>query len=58
MPPRAWEIWGGKMGDIAYGYDGFDELHFNQLGFFDDFPLDVGIRITSGKELLGKQDEE
>lgn len=54
MPPRAWEIWGGKMGDIAFGYDGYDELHFNELGFYEeDFPVDVGVRITGGKELLG-----
>ena len=59
MPPRAWEIWGGKMGDIAFGYDGFDELSFNMLGFYEeDFPVDVGVRITSGKELLENKDEE
>jgi len=57
MPDEVWKFWGGKMADVAWGND-FDHLCFNWMGFYEEkLPTDLGIKITSGKEIFDKDEE-
>ena len=47
MPGEVWLFWGGKMVDVAWGYD-TEETSFNSIGFFEEtLPVDIGIRLMT-----------